>query len=71
MTNEQLHRAEVSKLMKDLNRACKMADNYNKANESRKEQITLWNKFFQKLLAEGRITKAELKEYSPRKPKQS
>lgn len=62
-----VHANEVSKLAKDLHRVRKTATTQMIVNTNRKKQITLWNKFFQKLLSEGRITKDELKEYSPKK----
>lgn len=59
--------AELGHLAKDLNRVTAMCNSYKKSNDQRKYQIKLWGQFIEKLLSEGRITKDELKPYSPRK----
>jgi 3-oxoacyl-[acyl-carrier-protein] synthase III len=56
-----------STLMKDIRRIRKTAEAQTKMNTLRKYQIKMLNKFIEKLLKEGRITKQELKKYSIRK----
>lgn len=58
-----------SKYMKEINRVTSLTEKYQKALVDRKGQLSRWNEFFQKLLSEGRITKEELKAFSPRKEK--
>ncbi len=64
-----IHVNEISKLAKDLNRVRRIATAQVIANTNKKRQITMWNAFFKKLLEEGRITKDELKTFSPKKIK--
>jgi hypothetical protein len=63
------YRNEVSQLAKKLNRTRKRATEYMTATRNRKIQTDRWNRFFHVLLEQGMITKEELREYSPRKPK--
>ena len=56
-----------SSLMKDINRIRRIAEQQTKINILRKHQIKLLNKFIEKLIKEGRISKKELKEYMPKK----
>lgn len=56
-----------SSLMKDIRRIRKQAEMQIRMNILRKHQIRLMNKFIEKLIKEGRITREELKEYMPRK----
>ena len=56
-----------SSLMKDINRIRKTAEKQTRMNILRKHQIRLLNKFIEKLLKEGRISKEELREYMPKK----
>lgn len=64
-------RHEVSCLAKNLNRVNSLCTKQVSSCKNRKLQIKLWNAFFNKLLKEGRISKKELSEYSPRKTKAS
>ena len=56
-----------SSLMKDINRIRRIAEQQTKINILRKHQIKLLNKFIEKLIKEGRMSKKELKEYMPKK----
>lgn len=53
--------------MKDIKRIRKTSEMLARMNMLRKYQIQLLDKFMQKLLKEGRITKEELKKYMPKK----
>jgi len=56
-----------STLMKDINRIRKVAESQTRMNMLRKHQIKLLNKFIEKLIKDGRITKEELRKYMPKK----
>lgn len=56
-----------STLMRDINRIRKACERQTRMNTLRKHQIQLYNDFLDKLLREGRITKDELEEYTPKK----
>ena len=56
-----------STLMQDINRIRKACDKQTRMNTLRKHQIKLYNFFLEKLLKEGRITKEELKSFTPKK----
>lgn len=68
MTKLKTESAKISStLMKDINRIRKTSERLARMNMLRKHQVKLLEKFIEKLLKEGRITKQELKPYMPRK----
>lgn len=60
-------RKNVSKLQADVNRLRKKADDFRRINDDRKEQLTRVSVFMKNLLAEGRVSRAELKAIFPRR----
>ncbi len=52
---------------KDLTRISEYSTRITKSNKLRKHLICQYNKFIQKLLAEGRVTKEELAPFFPKK----
>lgn len=52
-----------------FNRLRKLHSKVDRMNEDRKRQIGQWNLLFKKMLRDGRLTKEELAQYSPKRDK--
>jgi SMC interacting uncharacterized protein involved in chromosome segregation len=60
-------RHNVSEMQKSINRIRMKADEFRQINDDRKEQLTRISIFMDKLLAEGRVSRAELKAIFPKR----